>query len=244
MTLHVTLPTFAYGRRRMASQRWCLEACEFTLPQGNHAVVGVNGAGKSTLLALLAGVLPGATTIRVDGVELGSAARRGRQRHLGYLPQLDGLPKHMSISDAVSYAAWLKGMSGLDGKRAVERALEVTNLVEWAGHRCSRLSGGTARRAGLACAVVHRPDVLLLDEPTAGLDPLQRESFNALLAESRFAPYVLLATHLSEDVTSVADEVLVLAKGTLRMQTTVVAAAGEGRSPAAFTHFLRRELTQ
>ncbi len=243
MSLHVEVPTFSYSRWATSNSQWRLEGCEFSLPRGNHAVVGVNGSGKSTLLALMAGVLrDGSTAIAIDGAAVGAGNQRERQRHIGYLPQKDGLPGRMTVQDAVSYAAWLKGLSGASGVGAVQEALAATDLAQWKNERCARLSGGTARRAGLACAIVHKPQLLLLDEPTAGLDPLQRDAFNGLLAQSGFAPYVLLATHLTEDVTTVADEVLVLAHGSLRTQTTVTNAAGEERSSSALADFLRREL--
>lgn len=234
------MEAFSY---RGTGDPWRLERCEFELPPGNHAVVGVNGAGKSTLLALLAGILPGDVKAEADGVDLGGSGGRERQRWLGHMPQQAGQPRNMTVRDAISYSGWLKGLDGQDGAEAVERAMTLTDTADRASTLCRHLSGGTARRVSLACAVVHQPRVLLLDEPTAGLDPLQRDAFHMLLRESA-APYTLLATHLTEDVTGVADEVLVLSRGRLSLGASVEEAAGPERSPTRFTQFLKERLSE
>ena len=243
MTLGVSTPGYAYGRALSRGEARALKVCRFSVDAGINAIVGVNGAGKSTLLKLIAGVIDGAVEVTVDGLDLGSSAGRGRHAAIGFMPQDNSLPARMNVEQAVEYAAWLKGCAGAEGERLVRDALEVTDTAQWAKHQCRRLSGGTARRVALACALVHRPALLLLDEPTVGLDPLQRDSFHRLLTGTELASHVLLATHLMEDVTNLADELIVLSGGESQIQAKVSSAAGPDRSPTVLIDYLRQELS-
>lgn len=243
MTLQAVLHGFSYSRRTQSSQAWRLHPCSFTLTRGTHALVGVNGAGKSTVLGILAGTLRGEAQLVIDGIELGTGAGRQRQGQIGFVPQASGLPAHMKVCDAIAYAAWLKGLHPKADSAAVERAMVVTDTERWAGHRCRSLSGGTARRVALACAIVHRPRLLLLDEPTTGLDPLQRESLHRLLQE-HLAPYTVVATHLAEDVLATASQVMVMDAGRLRHPKQIDEALHGERTHASFMQFLRGEASQ
>lgn len=167
MALELSVPDFAYSRGGESGVRWSLKASCFQLPMGLNALVGVNGAGKSTLLKLLAGVICADVGILAGGVDLGTQAGRARQTGLGYLPQDNGLAGRMTPRQAIEYAAWLKGLTRDALKTHVDWALEITDTARWASLQCRKLSGGTARRVALACALVHRPVLLLLDEPTA-----------------------------------------------------------------------------
>lgn len=187
---------------------------------GVTSILGPNGAGKTTLISILAGVdgpSEGTTSLVIRGREIDG---RGRGRHIGWLPQSFGYPPRMKVIDFVRYAAWLKEVPSRRADSAVDDAIEATDVGEVATRRMSQLSGGTLRRVGLAAATVHSPEVLLLDEPTAGLDPLQRANFHAMVRSRAGDSVVVLATHLLEDVNAVADAVTVLSDGSISWQGT------------------------
>jgi ABC-2 type transport system ATP-binding protein len=121
----------------------------------------------------------------------------------------------MKVGDFVRYAAWLKEVPSRLIDKAIDEAIEATDLGAVATQRMSRLSGGTLRRVGLAAATVHSQEVLLLDEPTAGLDPIQRANFHAMVRSLAGDSVVVLATHLLEDVHAAADAVTVLSAGSI-----------------------------
>ena len=161
-----------------------------TLEPGITALLGPNGAGKTTLLEAIG----------------------GSSRDVGYMPQHWRPIPGFTVRDGVVYAGWLKGLARDQSRLAVEQALNVVDLEKLADRKASRLSGGERQRAGLAESVVHRPDLLLLDEPTVGLDPEQRSAFRAALSRG-LAPTVLLSTHLVDDVVALANRVVVLDEG-------------------------------
>lgn len=236
--LSLSLPRYSYP----FSRRTQLHAHSVTLPPGIHALVGVNGAGKSTAFNILAGLTKASYEMTADGLALGSGSDRSVQRHVGYLPQNIGLPRRMRVREMVEFAAWLKGMPKAEIRDAVGDALSLTDSMGYATEKCGALSGGMRRRVALAAAIVHRPTVLLLDEPTAGLDPFQRETFHDTVRGRLDSRYVLVSTHLMEDVAAVADQVLVLARGQLKLHTSVAELAPGVRTPAALTSALRHEL--
>lgn len=201
--------THRYGRRT------ALADVEFSLGTGITALLGPNGAGKSTLLSILATVVaPSAGTVWIGEHDLdsreGLAAAR---RSLGYLPQRFPLMAWRSARQNVAYAAWANEVAAAECDEAALRALRVVDLEGRAEDKVRRLSGGMRQRVGLACAIAHRPTALLLDEPTAGLDPLQRLELRTYLRRISESTCVLLATHLVDDVERVADHVLVLREG-------------------------------
>ncbi len=150
-------------------------------PTGVTALLGPNGAGKTTLIGILAGVIKptsGTTELCVDGDNIKA---RQRARQVGWLPQAFGYPSRMRVVDFLRYAAWLKEVPTKDLAASIERAVDATDISAATARRMGELSGGTLRRVGLAAATVHSPEVLLLDEPTAGLDPVQRANFHMLV---------------------------------------------------------------
>lgn len=201
-----------------------LRGVAFELAAGERlAVLGVNGAGKSTLLQLLAGVLaPDSGEVLVHGRPLhgGEPALR---RHIGYLPQRPPFYPELTLAENLAWAGRLRGLHGarLDG--AVAECLALVGLESVAGRLAGRLSGGMAQRLGLAQVVIHRPDVMLLDEPTAGLDPLQAEQIRNLLDRLAGACSLVLATHLLEDVHRLCGRVIVLDGGSQRVDRAVSA---------------------
>ena len=194
--------------------RTALDHVSMEFGPGVTAILGPNGAGKTTLVRILVGAMEanqGHVSLTLDGSRVSD--RRSFARNIGWLPQFFGFPGHMRVRDFVRYAAWLKEVERGDATTAVENALAMTDTADAANERMEHLSGGTLRRVGLAAALVHRPRVLVLDEPTAGLDPIQRANFHATVHQYAPNATVILATHLLEDVSLLADSIHVLARG-------------------------------
>lgn len=184
---------------------------------GVTALMGPNGAGKSTLIRLLCGVTsPREGRVEVAGRPMarGRSGREARQV-LGYVPQSMQFAPRARLEQVLHHAAWLRRVPRAECEQAVARALSVVDLQDRAGERVRSLSGGMLRRLAVAQALVHDPQVLVLDEPTAGLDPQQRLAMRRYLQNLGEVATVLVATHLAEDVTAVADSVVVLGGGSV-----------------------------
>ncbi|MCX6400625.1 MAG: ATP-binding cassette domain-containing protein [Propionibacteriales bacterium] len=192
-----------------------LDGVSMSIPEGVTCLLGRNGAGKSTLVRLLVGVekpSAGRVTILHGETEVRGADKFAR---IGWLPQSFGFPARMGVEDFVSYAAWLKRVPRAGLAESVGSTLDLVDLRDSRHKRLGELSGGMLRRAGLAAAIVHRPSLLVLDEPTAGLDPVQRTDFHRRIAEIAKTTSVLLATHLLEDVQALGRFVSILDQGSL-----------------------------
>jgi ABC-type multidrug transport system ATPase subunit len=213
------------GRRKMA-----VDGLDLSLGKGVHGLLGPNGAGKTTLIRALATVLrPAEGRLSLLGAPAGgNTGQRALRRRIGYLPQNFGYYKRFTVREFVEYLAWLKEMSKEDIPGAVQRAIERVGLADRADDRMRTLSGGMVRRVGIAQAIVNDPDILLLDEPTAGLDPAQRVRFRELMQELGQDACVLVSTHLVEDVATACSDVVLFADGKLVFQGTPdeLAAAG------------------
>ena len=182
---------------------------------GVFGLVGPNGAGKTTLLRMLATVIPPSSgRLRLLGRDPGGyGGRRQIRRRLGYLPQNLGYYPGFTVAEFVEYFALLKEMPPGQVPGAVAAAVERVDLGGKARSKLRTLSGGMLRRAGIAQAIVNEPDLLLLDEPTAGLDPEQRVAFRALLRDLAQRATVIVSTHLVEDVGAACSEVAVMDTG-------------------------------
>lgn len=202
LILRVSTPGVSHG------SRVALGPLELSFTTGVTALVGANGAGKSTLLNLIARPRP------ADTVELlESTTKLGLPHALARLPQNFGHPRSMRLEDFVAHAAWLKCC---DEPGAVDRALAAVGLTDRRRDRLSTLSGGMLRRAGIAACLVSGRAVLLLDEPTAGLDPLQRRSLWQVITDCTRDCIVIVSTHEMDDVNAIADTVVVLGSGAVR----------------------------
>ncbi|MEU1514030.1 ABC transporter ATP-binding protein [Streptomyces sp. NPDC005811] len=216
------------GRKRMA-----VDGLDLSLGTGVHGLLGPNGAGKTTLIRTLATVLrPTEGDLELlsesAGGPGGTGGLRALRRRIGYLPQEFGYYKRFTVREFVEYMAWLKEVPGSDIPAAVQRAVERVGLADRADDRMKALSGGMVRRVGIAQAIVNDPAILLLDEPTVGLDPAQRLRFRELLQALGTDTCVLVSTHLVEDVAAACTDVVLFAEGRLVFQGTPdeLAAAG------------------
>ena len=199
---------------------------------GVFGLLGPNGAGKTTLLRMMATVIPPTSgQLRLLGRDPGAyGPRREIRRRLGYLPQNLGYYPGFTVAEFVEYFALLKDMPPGQVPRAVAAAVEQVGLGDRARAKLRTLSGGMLRRAGIAQAIVNGPELLLLDEPTAGLDPEQRVSFRALLRDLGQRATVIVSTHLVEDVGAACTEVALMDAGKLVFHGTPgdLAARGQG----------------
>jgi ABC-type multidrug transport system ATPase subunit len=199
---------------------------------GVLGLLGPNGAGKTSLLRMLATVLPPSSgRIQLLGRDPRNAAQRRKiRRRLGYLPQHLGYYPAFTVVEFVEYFALLKEVPPGNVRRAVAAAVERVDLGAKAGARLRTLSGGMLRRVGIAQAIVNDPELLLLDEPTAGLDPEQRVGFRALLRDLGRASTVVVSTHLVEDVGAACSEVVLMDAGRVVFRGTPaeLTARGEG----------------
>jgi len=195
-------------------------------------LLGPNGAGKTSLLRMMATVLPPSSgKLRLLGRDPGVyGPRREIRRRLGYLPQNLGYYPSFTVVEFIEYFALLKEMPAARVPAAVAAAVERVDLGDKARAKLRTLSGGMLRRVGIAQAIVNEPDLLLLDEPTAGLDPEQRVAFRALLRELAERATVVVSTHLVEDVGAACTEVALMNQGKIVFRGTPdqLTARGEG----------------
>lgn len=207
-----------------------LDAVDLTFGTGVHGLLGPNGAGKTSLIRVLATVAaPTGGRVELLGHDISAhRARSAVRRRLGYLPQEFGYYPGFTVREFVSYIAWLKEMPAPGVPEAVVRAVDRVGLLDRIDAKIKTLSGGMIRRVGIAQAVVNEPDLLLLDEPTAGLDPEQRVEFRRLLRELGTESTVIVSTHLVEDVAAACSEVMLLESGRVAFRGTTAELTGLG----------------
>lgn len=200
---------FRYGSRHPV-----LEAVSW-VPGQRTALLGPNGAGKSTLFGVACGALhPRRGTVRIGG----RPVRRGQ---VAWMPQaIQALPS-LRCREQVALAGWMQGLSRTAAWQAASSALDAVDLTGKANERATSLSGGQLRRLGVAEVLVGSPSVVLLDEPTVGLDPIQRDQVRRLIAGLGDRCQIVVATHLVEDLAMAFDRVTVLAEGQIRFDGTV-----------------------
>lgn len=185
----------------------------YTFRSGVYGLLGVNGAGKTTLMRMLTTLLnPTSGAITWDGEDIFKMDKEFR-RLLGYLPQDFGAYPDFSVQDYLMYISTLKGMKPAAARARVAQMLELTGMTQFKGKKMKSLSGGMKRRAGIAQAVLNDPQILILDEPTAGLDPSERIRFRNLISELASDRIVLLSTHIVSDVESAASQIILMKDG-------------------------------
>ena len=188
-----------------------VDGVSLRLTEGINGLLGANGAGKTTLMRMLCGILkPTAGSVSLDGVDVSSEDYRAV---LGYLPQDFGYYPSFTGLDFLLYLAALKGLSRSHAKRKAEELLELVSLQDVAKKKIKTYSGGMKQRLGIAQALLNDPRLLVVDEPTAGLDPKERVKFRNLIAGLGRDTVVLLSTHIVSDVEKIAGHMLMMSEG-------------------------------
>ena len=190
-----------------------VDRMSFTLTRGVTGLLGANGAGKTTLMRLLCGILvPTGGTVTFDGMDVSSEEYRDI---LGYLPQEFGYYPEFTGRDFLLYMSAMKGLAKRDALRRTEELIELVGLGDASVKRVRTYSGGMKQRLGIAQALLNDPQVLIMDEPTAGLDPQERIRFRDLIAEIGQDRIVLLSTHIVPDLAHIADRLMIMKEGRL-----------------------------
>ena len=192
----------------------------YTLGRGAYGLLGVNGAGKTTLMRMLTTLVkPTSGAITLDGKDIFELDRSYRNL-LGYLPQEFGVYPEFTVQDYLLYIASIKGLRPAAAKERGKALLQQVGLTKARNKKMKTLSGGMKRRAGIAQAMLNDPKILILDEPTAGLDPNERIRFRNLISELASDRIVLLSTHIVSDIESIADEILLMKDGKITTSGT------------------------
>lgn len=192
-----------------------------TLHEGVYGLLGANGSGKTTLMRILVGILP-----KESGSIMFNEINACKQydtyaSQIGYMPQHFGYYPHYTVTEFLEYMSILKNMSKIYSKQRIDMLLNTLHLEDKKDTKMKNLSGGMLRRVGIAQALLNEPKILILDEPTAGLDPKERIIFRNLIASLSSSTIVLLSTHIVSDIETIADEILVMKEGKIILQDPV-----------------------
>lgn len=215
MNLNINGLTRNYGKKK------AVDSVTIDLTPGVYGLLGPNGAGKTTLLHMICGLLkPTAGTVCFNGAEI-SALKEQYRSILGFLPQNFGYYRDFTVKQFLSYIAYLKGLDRSPATYSVHAVLETTNLTDFADSKMAQLSGGMRQRVGIAQALLNDPDILILDEPTVGLDPAERVKFRNLISTVSSGKITILSTHIVSDASYIADQILLMHNGKVSYKGTV-----------------------
>jgi ABC-2 type transport system ATP-binding protein len=222
--IHVEHLTRTYGPLK------AVDDVSFTIGPGEIVgLLGHNGAGKTTIMKMLTGFLePTAGVIRIDGLDLAADLRRVQAR-IGYLPENCPVYPEMTVAGALGYHAGLHGVGAAELGPLLRAALARTGLTDKADQTIATLSRGYRQRVGVARAILHRPRILILDEPTNGLDPTQIQHMRELLRELAHEATLLISTHILQEVQAVCDRVLIIQHGRLALDARLAELAAARR---------------
>ncbi|MCI8608418.1 MAG: ABC transporter ATP-binding protein [Firmicutes bacterium] len=203
--------------------KYALKNFTTTLHEGVYGLLGENGAGKTTLINIFVGILcSDSGTIQVDGQDV-RAQGKDFLSQIGYMPQYPIFYRDFTVKDFLLYMCTLKDIPTNEAEGRVLELLATVNLLDGQNKKIGALSGGMRQRVGIAQAMLSDPKILILDEPTAGLDPSERIRFRNLISRFAQGRTILLATHIVSDVECIAREILLLKQGRLLMQGTPAA---------------------
>lgn len=189
-----------------------LKEINFTFENKVYGLLGPNGAGKTTLMRCMTNLYDCSSGQVTYG---GTAVEKNKEyfRQMGYLPQKFGVFHDLSVRDIMRYFAYQKGMKKNEMDAAIEKSLKTINLYECITQRADTLSGGMLRRLGIAQAILNDPKVVILDEPTTGLDPEERMRFKNIISQIKKDRTIIISTHIVEDIEAVCDEIIIIGGG-------------------------------
>ena len=200
--------------------KYALKDFTTELTEGVYGLLGANGAGKTTLINIFMGILGSdGGTILIDGQDAKTLGKDFLSK-IGYMPQYPVFYRDFTVMDFLLYMCALKGIPAGKGKKRALELLDIVNLSEAKNKKIGALSGGMRQRVGIVQAMLGDPEILILDEPTAGLDPSERIRFRNLISKFAQGRTVLLATHIVSDVECIAKEIMILKEGSLITQGT------------------------
>jgi len=224
---------------KLYGDRVAVAGVSFSVAQGQVlGFLGPNGAGKTTTMRMLTGFLPPSSgTARVAGFDVFSQSAEVRRR-IGYLPENPPLYTDMTVTSYLTFVAKLKGVARRAVAEARDRAIARTGLAEVAGRLHGHLSKGYKQRVGLAQAIINDPEVLVLDEPTIGLDPRQIIEIRSLIKELAGERTVILSTHILPEVAQVCDKVVIINSGRIACEDSIANLTREATLEEVFLRFI------
>lgn len=189
-----------------------LNSLDLVIPNGMFGILGRNGSGKSTLMNIIATILqPSKGTVTINGIEIKNSQKI--RQMIGYLPQDFDFYPNMKVSEVLYYLGFLSKINQTDFDKYVDLILRKVNLIDYKNKKIKSLSGGMKKRLGIAQAILHDPKVIIVDEPTAGLDPEERVRLRNLLSDLAENKIVIISTHIVSDIESTCNRIAILDKG-------------------------------
>lgn len=226
-----------YGKRS------ALKDISLHIPVGMYGLLGENGAGKTTLMRILATMLEASTgTVQINGVDIKN--KKEIRKMIGYLPQEFSIYPNMTVYSVLDYLGILSELPKHIRKQRINELLRQVNLEQERNKKFKNLSGGMKRRFGIAQALLNNPQILIIDEPTAGLDPEERLRFYNLLSELAMDRIILLSTHIASDIEATCSNVAVLSSGTVIFEGQVKNLLQLGNGKVYATTIMQNELSQ
>jgi len=191
-----------------------LNSLDLVIPNDMFGILGRNGSGKSTLMNIIATILqPSKGTVTINGIEIKNSQKI--RQMIGYLPQDFDFYPNMKVSEVLYYLGFLSKINQKDFDKYVDLILRKVNLIDYKNNKVKSLSGGMKKRLGIAQAILHDPKVIIVDEPTAGLDPEERVRLRNLLSDLAENKIVIISTHIVSDIESTCNRIAILDKGSL-----------------------------
>lgn len=235
MEIHMEHLNKKYGKQTV------LQDITLHIPVGMYGLLGENGAGKTTLMRILATVSePSAGSVRMNGIDIKS--KKEIRKMIGYLPQEFSVYPNMSVYSALDYLGILAGLPKNTRKKRINELIKQVNLEQEKNKRFKNLSGGMKRRFGIAQALLNNPEILIIDEPTAGLDPEERLRFYNLLSELAMDRIILISTHIVGDIEATCSKAAILCAGKVIFEGRIDKLLQLGDGKVYTTTLMQKEL--